>query len=50
MDIMGKEVYDSPTSMGINCVGLAIDDDAAVQEASYEEICVDMKNINECLT
>ncbi len=36
--IMGKEVYDSPTSMGINCVGLAIDDDAAVQEASYEEI------------
>ncbi len=36
--IMGKKVYDSPTSMGINCVGLAIEDDATVQEASYAEI------------
>ena len=36
--IMGKEIYDSPTSMGINCVGFAIENDFEVQRASFEEI------------
>ena len=36
--IMGKQVYDSPTSMGVNNVGNAIVDDFAVQQASMEEI------------
>ena len=36
--IMGKMVYDSPTSMGINSVGYAIEQDTEVQEASYAEI------------
>lgn len=37
-EIMGKQIYDSPTSMGINCVGFAIDDDLDVQRASMAEI------------
>jgi uncharacterized protein (UPF0371 family) len=36
--INGCEIYKSPTEMGINSVGLAIDDDKAVQEASFKEI------------
>lgn len=36
--IAGKEIYKSPTDMGINNVGFAITDDFAVQKASYEEI------------
>ena len=36
--IMGTEIYDSPTSMGINNVGNAIVDDFAVQTASMQEI------------
>ena len=36
--IYGKKVYNSPTDMGINNVGNAIEDDFLVQKASYEEI------------
>lgn len=36
--IYGKEVYASPTDMGINNVGFAIDDDYEVQKASMQEI------------
>lgn len=36
--IEGKTVYGSPTEMGINTVGFAINDDFAVQKASFEEI------------
>lgn len=36
--VCGKEIYKSPTEMGINNVGFAIKDDLAVQKASYEEI------------
>lgn len=36
--INGKEVYKSPTEMGINMVGFAIADDKKVQEASFAEI------------
>lgn len=36
--IYGKKVYNSPTDMGINNVGNAIEDDYLVQKASYEEI------------
>lgn len=36
--IYGKEVYASPTDMGINNVGFAIDNDYEVQKASMEEI------------
>ncbi len=35
---LGYEVYDSPTSMGINFVGFAINYDLAVQKASLDEI------------
>lgn len=37
-NIMGKKVYDSPTSMGMNAVGFAIENDLEVQRASFEEI------------
>lgn len=36
--ILDKNVYDSPTEMGINNVGNAIVDDKAVQKASLDEI------------
>ncbi len=36
--IYGKEVYSSPTAMGINNVGFAITNDYAVQKACLEEI------------
>ena len=36
--ILGREVYDSPTSMGINMVGFAIEDKNAIETASFEEI------------
>ena len=36
--IFGKEVYDSPTSMGINTVGFAIENDLEVQKTAFEEI------------
>ncbi len=36
--IMGKEVYRSPTDMGVNMAGYCIYDDDAVREASYQEI------------
>lgn len=36
--IFGKQVYDSPTSMGINTVGFAIENDLEVQKAAFEEI------------
>lgn len=36
--ILGKDIYKSPTDMGINQVGFAIVDDVAVQKASFEEI------------
>lgn len=36
--ILGKEIYKSPTDMGINAVGFAIEDDFAVQTAGLEEI------------
>ncbi len=36
--LMGKEIYKSPTDMGINNVGYAIVDDFAVQKAAFEEI------------
>lgn len=36
--IMSRKIYDSPTSMGINCVGLAIENDGAIQEAGFAEI------------
>lgn len=36
--IYGKEVYKSPTDMGINNVGFAIEDDFAVQKACMQEI------------
>ena len=34
----GKTIYHSPTDMGVNCAGFGIIDDAAVQEASRQEI------------
>lgn len=36
--ITGKEIYKSPTDMGINAVAFAIQDDFAVQTAAFEEI------------
>jgi uncharacterized protein (UPF0371 family) len=36
--IYGKDVYASPTAMGINNVGFAIENDEAVQRASMQEI------------
>lgn len=36
--ITGKDVYYSPTDMGVNMVGYAITDDKAAQEASIHEI------------
>ena len=36
--ILGEELYGSPTEMGINNVGNAIVDDKAVQKAAFEEI------------
>lgn len=36
--INGKQVYSSPTEMGINMVGFSIADDKLVQQASFEEI------------
>ena len=36
--ITGKEVYKSPTDMGVNMVASAITDDALVQEAAKKEI------------
>jgi len=37
--ITGEEsVYQSPTDMGVNCAGLAITDDALVQEAARQEL------------
>ncbi|MBR2391874.1 MAG: DUF1846 family protein [Clostridia bacterium] len=36
--IYGEEIYKSPTDMGINKVGFAIEDDKAVQKASLKEI------------
>ncbi len=36
--IYGKKIYNSPTDMGINNVGNAIEDDFEVQKASFEEI------------
>lgn len=37
--ITGEEsVYQSPTHMGVNCAGLAITDDSAVQEAARQEL------------
>jgi len=37
--ITGEEsVYQSPTDMGVNCAGLAITDDSAVQEAARQEL------------
>ena len=36
--IAGRQVYSSPTAMGVNNVGFAIKDDFAVQTASFEEI------------
>lgn len=36
--ITGHEIYNSPTDMGINNVGFGIEDDLAVQKASFEEI------------
>lgn len=36
--IMGKEIYKSPTDMGVNMAGYAICDDEACKEASKEEI------------
>ena len=48
--IMGKEVYQSPTDMGVNMIGYGIFDDDAVQEAAKQEVvrryyhaCVDYK-------
>ena len=34
----GKLVYNSPTDMGVNCLGLGISDDAVVREAANQEI------------
>lgn len=36
--IIGRDVYMSPTDMGVNMAGYAIEDDEAVQEAAKEEI------------
>lgn len=36
--ILGKEVYKSPTDMGVNMVGYAITDDAVVREATKQEV------------
>lgn len=36
--ITGKDIYHSPTDMGVNMVGLCIIDDDAVREASKKEI------------
>lgn len=36
--ILGDDIYKSPTDMGINQVGFAINDDLAVQKASFAEI------------
>ncbi|MCF0117562.1 MAG: DUF1846 family protein, partial [Bacilli bacterium] len=36
--IYGKSPYNSPTDMGVNMAGFAIEDDAKVQEASKQEI------------
>ncbi len=36
--LMGKEVYQSPTDMGVNKAGFAIVDDAVVREAARQEV------------
>ena len=36
--ILGKDVYNSPTDMGVNMVGYAIEDDEAVRKAASDEI------------
>jgi uncharacterized protein (UPF0371 family) len=36
--LMGKEIYQSPTDMGVNKAGFAIVDDAVVREASRQEV------------
>ena len=36
--ITGKDIYYSPTDMGVNMIGYCIDDDAVVCEASRQEI------------
>lgn len=36
--ILGKDVYNSPTDMGVNMLAYAIEDDAAVQKAANDEI------------
>jgi len=36
--LMGKDIYRSPTDMGVNRAGFAIVDDAAVQEAARQEV------------
>lgn len=36
--ILGEDLYNSPTDMGVNMVGYAISDDAVVQDAAKQEI------------
>jgi len=36
--IMGEDVYYSPTDMGVNMIGLCIDDDELCRKACYDEI------------
>lgn len=36
--IMGESAYQSPTDMGVNCVGAGIADDRAVREAAGQEV------------
>ncbi len=36
--IVGKDIYKSPTDMGVNMIGACITDDSVVQEASKREI------------
>lgn len=36
--ILGEDLYNSPTDMGVNMVGYAISDDAIVQEAAKQEL------------
>ena len=36
--ILGEDIYQSPTDMGVNMIGFAIVDDEVVQEASKQEV------------
>ena len=36
--ILGEDIYQSPTDMGVNMIGYAISDDEVVRAASYQEI------------